>query len=129
MTPFGKHLKKLREQKGITQAALARALDVSPAYLSALEHGRKGAPPAALVQNAIQYFELIWDAAQELQDLAQASRPRVVIDTAGMAPCYTSMANRFARILPQLDAPALDYLEGELDRLRGETRARKRGGE
>ena len=129
MTPFGQKLKQLRDARGVTQAALARALGVSPAYLSALEHGRKGAPPPALVQNVIQYFELIWDAAEEIEDLARMSRPRVVIDTAGMAPAYTEMANNFARKLPQLDEAALEYLEGELDRLRGEPRARKRGGE
>lgn len=44
MTPFGEKLRALRDARGITQAELASALDVSPAYLSALEHGKRGAP-------------------------------------------------------------------------------------
>ena len=44
MTPFGLKVRELRLKKGITQKALAAALGVSPAYLSALERGRRGRP-------------------------------------------------------------------------------------
>lgn len=44
MTPFGKRLRELREERGVTQKEMAQALRVSPAYLSALEHGRRGQP-------------------------------------------------------------------------------------
>ena len=49
MTPFGARLRTLREERGITLKFLANALQVSAAYLSALEHGKRGAPSAGLV--------------------------------------------------------------------------------
>ena len=58
---------------------MAEAIGVSPAYLSALEHGRRGTPSWAMVQAIIGYFNVIWDEAEELQRIAVASHPRVVI--------------------------------------------------
>ena len=49
MTPFGERLRALRAERGITLKAMAAQLGLSPAYLSALEHGRRGRPTHALV--------------------------------------------------------------------------------
>ena len=76
---------------------MAAALGVSAAYLSALEHGRRGTPTWALLQKIIGYFNIIWDEAEELQRLAETSDPRVVIDTAGLSPAATELANLLAR--------------------------------
>ena len=42
MTPFGARLRALRAQRRMTMAQLAATLQVTPAYLSALEHGHRG---------------------------------------------------------------------------------------
>ena len=42
MTPLGYRLRQLRAARGVTLAEMAVALGVSPAYLSALEHGKRG---------------------------------------------------------------------------------------
>ncbi len=81
MTPFGERLRELRRAKGVSQKQMAASLGVSAAYLSALEHGKRGVPSWAMVQKIIGYFNVIWDDAEELQRLAQTSDPRVVIDT------------------------------------------------
>ena len=86
MTPFGAKLRALRAERGVTQRVLAAELRVSPAYLSALEHGRRGAPSAGLVHQVNEFFGLIWDEAEELSRLARQSRPKVSIDTGGLAP-------------------------------------------
>ena len=44
MTPLGQKLRELRLKKGVSQKEMAAALGVSAAYLSALEHGRRGVP-------------------------------------------------------------------------------------
>ena len=85
MTPFGRKLRLLRRERGITMKAMAAAIGVSPAYLSALEHGRRGAPTWSLVQRIIQFFNVIWDDAEELAQLAQSSDPRVKVETAGLS--------------------------------------------
>jgi transcriptional regulator with XRE-family HTH domain len=96
MTPFGEKLRELRRARGITQKRMAAALGVSPAYLSALEHGHRGAPSWATVQKIIGYFNVIWDEAEELQRLAELSDPRVVVDTSGLSPSATRLANLLA---------------------------------
>ncbi|MFO1150170.1 MAG: helix-turn-helix transcriptional regulator [Alsobacter sp.] len=116
MTPFGARLRELRQARGVTLSDMAREIGVSPTYLSALEHGRRGRPSWALVQQVIQYFNVIWDDAEELQRLANMSHPRVVIDTAGLSPSATRLANRLAhriRALSERDLAAiLALLEG-----------------
>lgn len=108
MTPFGAKLRELRSAKGVEQKALAKALGVSAAYLSALEHGKKGAPPRRLVLMVIEYFNLIWDAAEELEELAKLSQPKVTIDTAGLNPKATVLANKLSEKLARMDESELD---------------------
>ena len=60
---------------------MAEDIGVSSAYLSALEHGRRGRPGWHLVQRIITYFNIIWDEAEDVARLARISHPRVVIDT------------------------------------------------
>ena len=69
MTPFGLRLRELREQRNLTQREMAAAIGVSPAYLSALEHGKRGHPSWALLQRIVGYFNIIWDDAEQLQNL------------------------------------------------------------
>jgi transcriptional regulator with XRE-family HTH domain len=96
MTPFGAKLRQLRRERGLTLKEMAAALAVSPAYLSALEHGKRGVPTWYMVQRIIAYFNVIWDEAEELQRLAEASDPRVVVDTSGLEPEATELANLLA---------------------------------
>lgn len=115
MTPFGERLRELRREKGVSQKEMAAALGVSPAYLSALEHGRKGVPSWPLVQKIIGYFNVIWDDAEDLQRLAAASDPRVVVDTSGLSPEATRLANRLAAEIGRLDGEAIAQLEAILE--------------
>ncbi|WP_262693399.1 helix-turn-helix domain-containing protein [Kordiimonas aquimaris] len=110
MTPFGEKVRALRTNKGVNQAQMATALDVSAAYLSALEHGRRGMPSWAMIQKIIQYFGLIWDEAEELHALAQQSKPKVTIDTTGLDPRATQVANRLALRIARLQGTELDLL-------------------
>ncbi len=113
MTPFGAKLREMRASRGVTMAQMAEAVGVSSAYLSALEHGRRGAPTWILVQRIISYFNIIWDEAEEICRLAQVSDPRVKIDTAGLAPEATAFANLLAksiRLLENEDFAALTHV-------------------
>jgi transcriptional regulator with XRE-family HTH domain len=96
MTPFGLAVRRLRQERGITQKQMAAALGVTSAYLSALENGRKGRPSFEFLQRVAGYFNIIWDDADELLRIARISHPRVVVDTSGLPPDYTAFANRLA---------------------------------
>ena len=115
MTPFGAKVRALRAERGHTLKQMAAALEVSPAYLSALEHGRRGRPSPGLVHQVCAYFNIIWDEAEALRRLAELSRPRVVIDTAGLEPAATEVANRLAERITDLDAATIARLLALLD--------------
>lgn len=114
MTPFGARLRALREARGVTLSELAAAMHVSAAYLSALEHGRRGRPSAGLVHQVNEFFGLIWDDAEEMVRLARLSHPRVVIDTSGLSPEATELANLLAREIATLPPEAVAELLGRL---------------
>ena len=116
MTPLGQKLRELREERGVTLKDMAKALHVSSAYLSALEHGRRGKPTWMLLQRIIAYFNVIWDEAEDLQRLAEMSDPKITIDTGGMTPEATELANRLARDIGKLAADDLTFLSNELVR-------------
>lgn len=116
MTPLGAKLRKLRAERGISLKQMAGALNVSSAYLSALEHGHRGKPTWDMLQRIIAYFNIIWDEAEEIQRLAELSDPKISIDTAGMLPEATELANRLARDIGDLSADDLTALKNELIR-------------
>jgi len=117
MTPFGARLREMRRARGLTQKEMAEAIGVSPAYLSALEHGRRGTPSWAMVQAIIGYFNVIWDEAEELQRIAAASHPRVVIDTAGLSPQATELANLLAALIADLSEDEIGEILAQLQEM------------
>ena len=119
MTPFGERMRLMRAQKGVSQKEMAAAIGVSAAYLSALEHGRRGAPSFPLIQKIVGYFNIIWDDAEELERLAAASHPRVTVDTAGLSPAATLFANRLAARIDRLSEDDIARLLALLDAIDG----------
>ena len=116
MTPFGARVRALRAARGMTLRALAAQLQVSAAYVSALEHGKRGRPGWHLIQRVIAYFNIIWDDAEEVVRLARISHPRITIDTSGLDPRATELANRLADDIGKLDPALLDEILAALDR-------------
>lgn len=110
MTPFGAKLRRMRKERNITLKEMADRLDVSSAYLSALEHGKRGKPTWFLIQRIIAYFNVIWDEAEELQRLAEISDPNPTIRTAGLDPRATELANLLAERIDQLSTASLESL-------------------
>jgi len=115
MTPFGERVRALRDAKGVTLKQMATDLSISSAYLSALEHGKRGQPSPQLVRQICAYFGIIWDEAEELERLADLSHPRVTVDTSGLSAKATELANRLSERIAGLDDAALDRLLEVLD--------------
>jgi len=106
----------MRAERGVSLKDMAAAINVSSAYLSALEHGRRGKPTGFLLHRIIAFFNVIWDEAEELQRLAEISDPKITIDTGGLAPEATELTNRLAGAIGRLDAEDLRALRDELMR-------------
>lgn len=118
MTPFGEKIRLLRSERGLTQQQMAKAIGVSPAYMSALEHGHRGQPSWDLLQRIIGFFNVIWDDAEELQRLAALSHPRVTIDTSGLKPEATALANRLSSSIKTLKLEDIRRLHAILDEIK-----------
>ncbi len=107
-------MRAMRDERGVTLKEMAKALNVSSAYLSALEHGRRGKPTWTLLQRIIAYFNVIWDEAEDILRLAEVSDPKITIDTGGLAPEATELANRLAADIGKLDRDDLNFLTTEV---------------
>ncbi len=119
-TPYGEAIRRIRRERGISQKDMALALNVSAAYLSALENGKRGRPGFDFLQRVAGYLNIIWDEADDLFRVASISHPRVVIDTSGMPAAYTAFANRLARQIRTIEPETLREMTAALDRAGGE---------
>ena len=114
MTPFGKRMRELRAERGLTQQQQAEQLGVSKAYISALETGNRGKPSAPFVDQICAWLGLIWDDAEELKTLAAISHPKPVIDVSGTHPGAVAFANLLAQNIENLDQNACERLMTKL---------------
>ena len=123
MTPFGLKMRTLRAKRGLTLQDQGDFLGVSSAYISALEHGKRGRPSPALVDQICVWLELIWDEAELLKYLAQMSHPAPTIQTASLPPEATFLANLLAQNIDRLSAQQcrqiFEDLQGYLKQERG----------
>jgi len=114
VTPFGVRVRELRRARGVTLKQMARDLEITAAYLSALEHGRRGLPTEALVIQICEYFGLIWDDFEDMQRIARVSHPRVTVDTGGLSAAHTELANELASRIATLTPEAALALTQEI---------------
>ena len=110
MTPFGVKLRQIRAERGMTLKQMAESLGVSPAYLSSLEHGRRGRPAHPMVVAICAQLNIIWDDADELLRLARLSHPRVTVDTQGLAAPATELAHLLAERIRKLAPPEIERM-------------------
>ncbi len=116
MTPFGLRVRQYRQRDNVTQKDMAEALKISPAYLSALEHGKRGRPSVSLLARLADYFRLSVAEVDDLEQLANLSHPRVTVDTSRLSPNATLLANELARRIRMLDNRTIESLLRQVTR-------------
>lgn len=79
ITPLGMMIRKLRLERQETLGAMAQALDVTSAYLSAVEHGKKSINEN-LVQQVHLYFKDSKLSLEDWKSLANDSQPQMKLD-------------------------------------------------
>jgi hypothetical protein len=62
------------------------------------------------VQQVAAYFNLAWDQVDELKQLADLSDPKVSLDTGGLSPAATELANRLAVTIGDLDDVSIEQV-------------------
>jgi len=116
MTPFGVLRRHWRQKKQLTLHDKATFLGVSQAYLSALEHGKKGRPSFALVDQICVFLELIWDEAEALKDAAAHSHPKPTVNTTSLGPAAVHLANLLAQNIDRLEDSQCQLLSEQLEK-------------
>lgn len=84
LTKFGVFLRKLRLEKAMVLRKMANDLEISPAYLSVIENGKR-AIPASLPQKIIQLYSLSSKETEELCRSVDLSQTQVTVNTQGDA--------------------------------------------
>ena len=100
----------------MTLKAHAAAVGVTPAYLSALEHGHRGLPTRKMLERIASGLGLEEHDTHRLQELLELSRPKVTLDTCGLTPIATEVANRLATSISSLNEAELNALLNFLKR-------------
>lgn len=98
MTPFGRLMRDLRIEKGLRLKDVADLLEVTPAYLSALEHGKKGVPNLRIINRLVETLKLKKEQVMNLQQAAASSNTKINIPSKAV-PLAFETANSFARKL------------------------------
>jgi transcriptional regulator with XRE-family HTH domain len=106
LTVFGKAVRSARIQTDSTLQQMAEALGTSPAFLSAIETGRKKIP-VQWVEKIDAFFTDKGTHVPNLNDLATVANGQVAID--GLSPAQQMMVAGFART--NLDAEQLKKFE------------------
>lgn len=108
-TKFGKFLRKLRIDKGMVIRDMAETLGVSPAYLSAIELGKR-AIPDLFVDNLCNAFKLTNDERRDALQLADMSQLSIKIDLTDTEDANRETMLAFARKFKELDDEQLNKL-------------------
>lgn len=114
MTPFGMFMRKLRLEKGLLLKDIATLTDVSSAYLSALEHGKKGVPSADFVSQLENKLKLNASQRHELRRAVRDSATNLAIPPKSKPFTYETV-HAFARKLPSLSERQLRDIKQILD--------------
>lgn len=109
VTAFGKFLRKLRIDKGITLRDMALALDVSSGYLSAIELGKRSVP-IDFPMKINELYKLDLSSYEELIRTADAQTNSINIGLEAANDQQKEVFLAFAREFDNLDEDALNGL-------------------
>lgn len=104
LTPFGVAARKLRLDKGLRLLDIAERLNMSAAYISAIETGRKPIPDAFVVHVG-RAMELTTEELRELRRAADRARKEVRVDS--LPEDQRELVAAFARRLDEVPADIL----------------------
>ncbi len=112
-TQFGKELKKLRNDGGMTLMDMAKVLNVSAAFLSAIETGRKRIPDGML-DLLTQKFSEVRSARDKFEALINQARREVRFPLTDASVEDAELATAMARRFSSMTAEEKDQLRSFL---------------
>ena len=109
LTELGKILRKIRIDRQELLRDMAKKLDVSAAYLSAVENGKRKAPKA-WVDSIIQAYNLDSNEARKLRIAFDESQDELRISLQQVSTQQRSVAISFAKALEGLSDEELERI-------------------
>ncbi|WP_300320728.1 helix-turn-helix transcriptional regulator [Idiomarina sp.] len=115
LTPFGKAVRKLRIDLGVTLKSLAESLDKTSSYISAIETGKRSVTGDILEQiiNALNPSSVV---EQELREAAELSQTSVEVKLKGKNQTAREAALLFARNFDELNEDDYEKLKKLLNK-------------
>jgi transcriptional regulator with XRE-family HTH domain len=108
LTPFGQVLRKLRIDKNLTLKELSASIGNTPAFISAVETGRKSIPDA-FVLHVTRAMDLSPSQIQQLRRAADRTRKEIRVE--GLSGENRELAAAFARGLDNYSPDQLEKLK------------------
>ncbi|WP_050607318.1 helix-turn-helix domain-containing protein [Clostridium niameyense] len=106
---FGEFVSERRKEKKISLRKMAELLDLSPAYWSDIEKGRRNPPNINKLQEISKLLGLSHDELDEMIDMASEDRDEIPMDL----PNYIKESNLARTALRK--ARKMDEVEGKSD--------------
>lgn len=101
LSEYGKTLRKIRIDKGLTMATMAKAIGVTSSFLSMVEQGKRNIPNG-LTQLVIKHYSLSNEQAAELQKAELLSRNSIEIELSKVDVDKKSLALSLAKNLKNI---------------------------
>lgn len=115
LTPLGKQIRKYRLDKEIILSQMAHELDVSSAYLSSIETGKRNIN-SDLIEKIISFFELDKTKAEHLRDLAAQSQNTIKLPLDNLSNSSRELVAAFARNFSSLTSEQVSKIKKILEK-------------
>lgn len=110
LTVFGKCLRRIRLEEGQLLKDMANKLDVTPAYLSAIENGKRK-PTKELVNKLIAEYDLNSNQIQELNDSFAITVDQITINISDFNYQQSELGLVFARKIDSLSKEQIERIK------------------
>lgn len=114
LSAFGEYTKSLRKAHGESLRIMAEKLEISPAYLSVMENGRRTATKE-IVSKVCGIYNLNATESSKLQDLANIANQYVDIEISEMNKAQQEVSLIFARRIKDADPDLVEKLKKVLE--------------
>lgn len=115
LTPFGKSVRKLRIDLGITLKSLAEGLGKTSSYISAIETGKRSVTDEILEQ-IISFLGPTSEVEKELREAAEQSKSSVELNLSGKNQTARQAALLFARNFDELSEDDYEKIRQIIER-------------
>lgn len=114
LTEFGKCLRCLRINNGQLLKEMAETLKVTPAYLSAIENGKRN-PTNEIITKLFNAYDLDNEQREEISDSFAKTLKEITIDMSSSSDIQCNLGLVFARKIDSLTEDQISEIKKILD--------------